>query len=52
MKRQKLPGVLLFIYLFIYSFSAAPEAHGSSQARDQTQATAATYVTAAAMLDS
>ena len=39
-------SIYLFIYLFI--FLAVPKAHGSSGARDQIRATAATYATAAA----
>ena len=45
---------LIFIYLkhvFVFSFFAAPAACGSSQARDQTLATAVTRVKAVAMLD-
>ena len=36
---------------FFFSFMAAPMACGSSQARDQIQATAAIYTTARATLD-
>ena len=44
--------ILFYFYLFIYfNFMAAPEAYGSSQARDQIRATAASCTTAAAALD-
>ena len=37
---------------FCFSFMAAPVAYSSSQARDGIRATAVTYATAVAMLDS
>ena len=40
-----------FFFFLIFSFSAAPAAHGISWARDRIQAAAATYTTAAATLD-
>ena len=45
-------GLNLKISLFFFFFlPAAPTAHGSSQARDQIQAPAATYAAAAAVPD-
>ena len=44
-------SLTFFVVFILFFFLATPMAYGRSQARDQIQAAAATYATAAAMPD-